>query len=341
MKARRSRRGWVPDRRFSRGDSSAEGGNLKAEYVYDGEGRRRSKKVFSWDPQTENWSLIADHLFLYDGWNLLAELSPQVSALSPQRVYVWGLDLSQTLQGAGGVGGLLCVNVGGAVPAAMFPCYDGNGNVVALVDAASGAVVAEYDYSPFGETVKAAGPAAEGNPFRFSTKYLDESQPSAFSPQPSLYYYGYRYYQPGIGRWANRDPVGERGGVNLHGFARNGPIRRVDYLGLADDEGGDLPHIGLPDPRKEWEFPPPFGGGTEPGTWDPGLLLPDPPYWSTYRCNLPPGRYAFVGYRERVSQRVIACLSVTPAGCPCGGSLTETRDRVCRSIMDPVFRTTG
>jgi RHS repeat-associated protein len=48
-----------------------------------------------------------------------------------------------------------------------------------------------------------------------------------------LYYYGYRYYDPVTGRWPSRDPIGERGGVNLNGFGRNDSVVGVEYLGLA------------------------------------------------------------------------------------------------------------
>ncbi|MGN0846409.1 MAG: hypothetical protein ACI4RA_03380 [Kiritimatiellia bacterium] len=40
--------------------------------------------------------------------------------------YYWGRDLSGTLQGAGGVGGLLFLTIDGAV---YVPCHDNNGNV--------------------------------------------------------------------------------------------------------------------------------------------------------------------------------------------------------------------
>lgn len=47
-----------------------------------------------------------------------------------------------------------------------------------------------------------------------------------------LHYYGYRYYDPVTGRWASRDPIGERGGLNLYGFVGNDGVNWWDYLGL-------------------------------------------------------------------------------------------------------------
>jgi RHS repeat-associated protein len=46
-------------------------------------------------------------------------------------------------------------------------------------------------------------------------------------------YYGYRYYDPTTGRWPSRDPIGERGGLNLYGFAGNSGLNEWDYLGLS------------------------------------------------------------------------------------------------------------
>src|SRR6266567_966518 len=47
-----------------------------------------------------------------------------------------------------------------------------------------------------------------------------------------MYYYGFRFYDPSIQRWLNRDPVAELDGVNLYGFVGNNPITSVDPLGL-------------------------------------------------------------------------------------------------------------
>jgi hypothetical protein len=46
-----------------------------------------------------------------------------------------------------------------------------------------------------------------------------------------VWFYGYRYYDPVTGRWPSRDPIGERGGVNLYGFVRNMPTIYIDILG--------------------------------------------------------------------------------------------------------------
>jgi RHS repeat-associated protein len=43
--------------------------------------------------------------------------------------------------------------------------------------------------------------------------------------------YGYRYYDPVTGRWPSRDPIGERGGINLYSFLGNDVVNRWDYLG--------------------------------------------------------------------------------------------------------------
>jgi len=84
-----------------------------------------------------------------------------------------------------------------------FPCYDGNGNVMALV-AQDGSIAARYESGPFGEAIRATGPAAATlNPFRFSTKRTD--------PTTDLVLYEYRAYSPSTGRWLSRAPRGEPG----------------------------------------------------------------------------------------------------------------------------------
>ena len=47
-----------------------------------------------------------------------------------------------------------------------------------------------------------------------------------------VFYYGYRHYDPATGRWLNRDPLGEEGGLNLYAFVSNNPVTIYDILGL-------------------------------------------------------------------------------------------------------------
>ena len=111
-----------------------------------------------------------------------------------------------------------------------FYHYDGNGNVTELTDA-SGTTVASYRYTAFGQLRSSSGPAAEKNTYRFSTKPFDDVA--------ACYYYGYRFYNPEMGRWLNRDPIAERGGVNLLVFVTNSPIDNWDYLGLQKPRTGN------------------------------------------------------------------------------------------------------
>ena len=107
---------------------------------------------------------------------------------------------------------------------------DGNGNVVSLSDGTQ-TVVASYRYDPFGNTMAATGTLAAANTYRFSSKDVN--------PAFGLYYYGYRWYAPGLQRWVNRDPVGENGGINLYAVVRNSPLTYRDALGFQGGPYGD------------------------------------------------------------------------------------------------------
>ena len=77
------------------------GPQLQLVFWYDWQGRRSAKQV---SVNTGGGSsVISHHRFVYDGWNLLAVLD---SSLDLQASFVWGLGLSGSMQGAGGVAGL-------------------------------------------------------------------------------------------------------------------------------------------------------------------------------------------------------------------------------------------
>jgi RHS repeat-associated protein len=193
------------------------GAKRRLEFAYDWMGRRIQKKVYGWNAQLASYQLQTATKFVYDGWNIVAELDGNNTLV---RNYVWGQDMSGLSNDAGGIGGLLLINDGGNT---YHVGYDGNGNVGAIVKSNTGTISASYEYDPFGKTLRVTGEYATRNPFRFSTKYTDE--------ESGLIYYGYRYYNPQTGKWISKDPIGEAGGLNLYGFVVNSPLINIDPLG--------------------------------------------------------------------------------------------------------------
>ena len=98
------------------------------------------------------------------------------------------------------------------------------------VSMSGGTNCATYEYGPFGEVIRATGPMAKANPFRFSTKYQDD--------ETDLLYYGNRYYNASTGRWLSSDPIGEDGGLNVYGFVSNDGINSWDAIGF--EKGAEL-----------------------------------------------------------------------------------------------------
>src|SRR2546422_9847928 len=104
--------------------------------------------------------------------------------------------------------------------------------------------VAEYRYDPFGNLISKSGSLADANVYRFSSKEIHANS--------GMYYYLYRFYDPNLQRWINRDPVNELGHrllrrdlstgsvphrteeENLYAFVHDDPIDVVDALGLGD-----------------------------------------------------------------------------------------------------------
>jgi RHS repeat-associated protein len=208
-------------------------GQWFSQFTYDGKMRRRIRQEFTW--QGSAWVQTNEVYYVYDG-NLVIQ-ERDVNNL-PTVTYTRGKDLNGSLEGAGGIGGLLSMTLntgpGSLSSNSMFYHCDGNGNVTMLINP-SQAIVAKYLYDAFGNTLSAAGSLAQANLYRFSSK---EEHPNS-----GLIYYLYRYYDPNLQRWPNRDPIAEVGGINLYDFARNDSIGHVDYLGQ-DAAGGPLGMLG-------------------------------------------------------------------------------------------------
>ena len=141
--------------------SAPTGSKVKLNFAYDFQGRRIQKIVSTNNGST--YVAVCTNRFMYDDWNLIAIIHPPSSILQS---FTWGLDLSGSLQGAGGVGGLLSMTLySGTNAGAYFYSYDGNGNVMALVNSVTGNTAAQWEYDPFGNTLRATGPLRP--PIRF------------------------------------------------------------------------------------------------------------------------------------------------------------------------------
>jgi RHS repeat-associated protein len=218
----------------------------RCDFVYDGKLRRRIERDYSWNGSS--WTQTNEIHFIYDGNMVIQERD--INNL-PKVTYTRGNDLSGSLQGAGGIGGLLARSdntqmIIGSPSAHAFYHADGNGNVTMLINNVQ-AIVAKYLYDPFGNTLSLSGSLAGANTYRFSSKEWNESA--------GLYYCLYRYYDPNLQRWLNRDPIQEWGGLNLYQFVRNSPILSIDLLGLGVHLNYYPPGfgpIGVPNPDPTW-----------------------------------------------------------------------------------------
>ena len=87
----------------------------------------------------------------------------------------------------------------------------------------SGSIVSEYSYDPWGVPTQIAGSGPTPD-FLFQGMYYHQ--------RSGLYLPRHRAYNPALGRFLSRDPIGERGGTNLYAFVGNNPISYRDPTGL-------------------------------------------------------------------------------------------------------------
>ena len=211
----------------------------KLTFSYDYMGRRIEKKVFQ---QTGGiWAPQKSLQYVYDGYKLVEEIDTLPDEKPVIRRYTW----QPESQGAD----LPLVVTDVASNQSYFYTADGNKNISELVDAA-GNVAAHYEYDPFGKINTQNGAYAASNPFRFSSEYFDS--------ETGLVYYNYRYYSPQMGRWINRDPIGEAISYNLFrsnifqfaierppSFSIKATKMKNSYLILLNDPIMMFDHLGL------------------------------------------------------------------------------------------------
>ena len=159
-----------------------------------------------------------DRYVYFPGTFLVLAVLDETNA--PKEFYTRGPDLSGSLDAAGGIGGILACTYPSSPTALFYHHADLMGNIIVLTDGVGG-MACSLRYTSFGQLTSSTG--AIFPRYQFSTKEFDVGT--------ALNYYGYRYYSARDGRWLNRDPIVEQGGVNLYGALGNAAMTSVDYYG--------------------------------------------------------------------------------------------------------------
>ncbi|MFA5027309.1 MAG: RHS repeat-associated core domain-containing protein, partial [Candidatus Methylomirabilota bacterium] len=179
-------------------------------YAYDPEGRRiRVSRGIS---TTE---------FLYQGSAIYAEYG--TSWETPSARYAHGPGVDQPLL-------RLTPGTSGWQSVGYHP--DGLGSLAALTDG-TGSLTAWSRYDAWGNVLSSSGTIPQ---YGYTGREPDGT---------GLLYYRARYYDPTLGRFTQRDPIGFRGGLNPYAYAENNPVARKDPTGLWGEEEHTTKYYGL------------------------------------------------------------------------------------------------
>ena len=97
------------------------------------------------------------------------------------------------------------------------------GSVRMVVDNNNGAILQQLDYDPYGRVIVDTNPGFQ--PFGYAGGLYDRDT--------GLVRFGRRDYDPVVGRWTSKDPIGFAGGLNLYGYVVQDPVNGVDPSGLS------------------------------------------------------------------------------------------------------------
>jgi RHS repeat-associated protein len=188
--------------------SQVSNGTTTVAYAYDGLGRRTKKTV---NGALTQWLHNGDQLYAEYGSSWTNPTARWSSA---------GLD-QPVLRGQ--------VNGDGSDGTAQYALADGLGSVIALANSAD-ATVASQRFDAWGNKTASTGTIPN---YGYTGREPDET---------GLIFYRARYYHPGIGRFASRDPSGLQGGINPYAYVGNNPVMRVDPTGMT----AEPPSAGAP-----------------------------------------------------------------------------------------------
>jgi RHS repeat-associated protein len=218
-------------------------GDAWKSYGYDPDGNCTNMSMagtnttYQWDAENRlvaineyvtNTAALFSTKFAYDGldrWCQIIEISNGV-AESTQR-FVWcGTELCQARDGSDNVTRQFFADGEQINGTNYYYQKDHLGTIWSLTDS-SGIIRTTNNYDPYGQEIELGGSVTAD--FGFAGMYVH--QPSGLNLTL------YRAYDPSSGRWLNRDPIGENGGLNLYDYVENDPLNNTDPFGLVLDPG--------------------------------------------------------------------------------------------------------
>jgi len=163
-------------------------------YTYDDQGRRIAETVGT-----------ATTYYVYDGDNIAAEYGSDWTTAAA--FYAHGPNTDQPLFRSAGV-------------STKYYHQDGLGSVVAVN---LNGIIAGQLFDAWGNVIKTNQNGASPIPqYGYTGREPDET---------GLIYYRARYYDPAIGRFVQRDPIGLSAGINLYAYVMNNPVNHTDPSG--------------------------------------------------------------------------------------------------------------
>ena len=151
--------------------------------------------------------------FLYDGITPIAEVD---SSCNVHAVNTWG---------ANGLASRRTVSTNSST----FYSFDVQGSTALRLDA-NGNTLGSYGFDAYGTRASTDNSSDPYSGFGAQFGYYRDAE-------TGLSLLGHRYYDPGQGRFLNRDPIRYRGGLNLYSYVRNRPMIGIDPSGFENSFG--------------------------------------------------------------------------------------------------------
>lgn len=182
--------------------------------------------TYQWDAANRLVSItgpVNQSLFTYDGAGRRIQIIEKQNGVAiSTNNFVWdGVMLCEQRDNTGNVTKRFFGEGEQIAGVSYYFTKDHLGSIREMTDSA-GKLQARYDYDPYGRRTKISG--SMDADFGFTGHYTHSASGLCLTL--------FRAYDPDLGRWLSRDPIAEKGGLNLYEYAEDNPLNKFDPYGL-------------------------------------------------------------------------------------------------------------